>query len=126
MPKASDIVRILSATFTFGKRVIALTEDTHKSVLLGLLNVLTSHAGNSSAVASRVAVMEFISDVDPEKFLKYQITLTDEVKNVVCTGQDLVNLLNAWGRITTTWNVDRGGKRSVTKESPASLGSMKS
>lgn len=124
MPKASDITRILSATFTFGEKVISLSEDTHKSVLLGLLNVLTSHPGNSSAVASRIAVLEFISDVDPDKFLTYEITLTDEVKNVTCVGQDLVNLLSAWGHVITTWNVDRGGKRSVSKTAPASLGSM--
>lgn len=122
--KASDITRILSAKFTIGRKVIKLTEKTHRSVLLGLLNILTSHPGNSSAVAARESVAAFLSTADPEKFPTAKIYFTDEVKNVECTGQNLLDLIAAWGMLKTTWNVDRGGKRQVEKEQPASIGEM--
>ena len=124
--KASDITRILSAIFQFGDTIINLEEKDHKAVLSGLLNLLTSYAGNNDAVASRETVADFISDVKVTEFKQYQITVTDEVKTVSCNGETLLNLLNAWGMVTTEWHVDRGGKRQYTKESPAKLGSLQS
>jgi len=124
--KASEITRILSAVFQFGETIIKLNEENHKAVLAGLLNILTSYAGNNDAIASRETVMDFISDVKVSEMKQYQITVSDEVKTVSCDGETLLNLLNAWGQVSTEWHVDRGGKRQYTKESPAKLGSLQS
>ena len=121
---ASEITRILSASFTFGDKVINLVEDTHKSVLIGLMNILQSHAGNSDAENARETVSEFISDVKVSEFKQYQIVVTDQVKTCTATGETLINLINAWGLVATTWNVSRGGKRQVSKVAPAKLGKL--
>ena len=123
--KASDIVRILSATFTTGRKIVSLTEETHKSVLLGLINILTSSPGNTSAVASRETVMAFLATRNVEKFPNTIIFVTDEVKTVECNGETLLALLSAWGNVKAGWNVDRGGSReNANKEQPATLGEL--
>ena len=124
MSSKNDRPRIYTASFTLGKKSIELAEETHKAVILALLNVLTSFAGNNDAVASRETVMDFISDVKPAEFKQYQIMVSDNYKVTSCTGETLLHLLDSWGLVDTKWLVDRGGKRVYEKETPASLGSL--
>jgi hypothetical protein len=123
--KASEIERILSCKITKDDgTIIELTEDSHLSVLNGLMNILQSTIGNSDAEKSQEDVSEFISDVKIAKLNKFIFEVTDNVKTVVVSGETLRALVAVWSNATVQWHVTRGGKRAQTKAEVSKLGSL--
>lgn len=125
MAKASEIDRVMTCTITKDDgSIVELTEDSHLSVLNGLMNILTGTIGNSDAEKSQEDVSEFISDVAVAKLDKYVFVLTDLVKTVTVGGFALRSLTNVWFDAKVDWHVDRGGKRATTKAPVSKLGSL--
>ncbi len=124
MTSASDIIRSLVGKITVGEKVIELVEETHKSILVALMNLATSTVGNSDAVASAELINEFISDVKVAELKDYTFSVSDGVKTAEFNGLVLRTLASVWGECKVEWHVVRGGKRSVTKDSIISLSDM--
>lgn len=122
--KSEEIDRILSGKVDTGEKIIELTSDLHKSVLVALINLATSTIGNSDAESSAEVVADFISDVKVKDLESYTFTVTDNIKTAVFSGEILRTLTQIWGQAKVTWHVTRGGKRAVSKAESVKLGSM--
>ena len=122
--KASDITRILTCTIKIGRKVINLTEERHKTVLISLMNVIFSTVGNSDAAESSEEITSFLSDVDQTELGKYKFHLSDLVKEAEFTGATLQALTSVWGNVKVRWNVTRGGKRAVKESAKVRLSDL--
>jgi hypothetical protein len=121
---SKDITRILSGTITFGENVINLVEDTHKAILIALMNLATSTIGNSDAASSAELINEFISDVKVSDLKDYTFVVTDNVKTATFNGDVLRTLASVWGLASVEWHVTRGGKREASKAETVKLGEL--
>lgn len=122
--KASDITRVLSCTIKIGRKIINLTEEAHKTVLISLMNVIFSTVGNSDAGESKDEIDSFLSDVDSAELVNYKFFLTDLVKEATFTGLELQALTSVWGKVKVEWNVDRGGKRAQKESVKVKLSAL--
>ncbi len=122
--KSEDIDRILSGTVDTGEKVIQLDTESHKSVLVALMNLATSTIGNSDAEASAELITDFISDVKVSDLKGYTFTVTDNVKTAVFSGEVLRTLASIWGQCVVEWHVTRGGKRQAAEVDTIKLGSL--
>ena len=111
--KASDIIRELFGKIMIGEKVIALTVEAHNSILIALMNLATSTAGNSDAKKSSETILDFISELKVSELEDYTIEVGDGVKTAVFNGKALRDLAMVWGDVKVTWHVTRGGKRAT-------------
>lgn len=125
MSKASEIARILSATIVFGEKVIELVESEHKAILQALMILVGSAPNHSDAESSGKVVLEFLADVKRGDLKDYNFEITDNVKTMLATGDQIVKLADVYSAgIPTTWNVERGGSRAGATREVKTLGSM--
>ena len=111
--KAADIIRELFGKITVGEKIIALTVEAHNSILIALMNLATSTAGNSDAKKSAETILDFISDIKVSDLEKYTIEVGDGVKTATFNGKALRDLASVWGEVKVVWHVTRGGKRAT-------------
>lgn len=114
MARAADIVRELFGKISIGEKVIQLTVEAHNSILVALMNLATSTAGNSDAVKSSECILAFIDDIKVSDLGDYTIEVGDGVKTATFNGKVLRDLALVWGLVEVTWHVTRGGKRQQT------------
>ena len=115
MASAKDIVRKLWGRITVGDKVIELTSEAHNSMLIALMNLATSTAGNSDATKSAEMVLSFIDDIKVSDLEGYSFEVGDGIKTARFNGTDLRDLSQVWGSVVITWHVSRGGKRQASE-----------
>ena len=110
---SEKIERVLSAVITAGGKVINLTEANHKAVLQALMILVGSAINHSDAESSGKVVLEFLSDVKVSDLKDYTFEITDQVKTMVASGDQISTLAKVYSvGVVTTWNVERGGSRA--------------
>lgn len=122
--KASEIVRELFGKISIGDKIIALTVEAHNSILLGLMNLATSTAGNSDAEKSAETILDFIGDIKVGDLGLYTIEVGDGVKTATFNGKILRDLALVWGSVKVEWHVTRGGKRAQAEVETVKLADL--
>ena len=121
----TKVARILSAVIEFGEKVIELNESDHKAILSALMILLGSAVNHSDAESSGKVILEFLADVKRGDLKDYNFTVTDGVKSMSATGDQIIKLADVFSvGVVTEWHVERGGSRAGSTKTIAKLGSM--
>ena len=113
MTKASEIIRELFGKISIGEKIIELTVEAHNSILVAMMNLATSTAGNSDAAKSGETILAFVSDIKVGDLGDYTFEVGDGVKTATFNGKILRDLALLWGMVEVEWHVTRGGKRQA-------------
>lgn len=115
MASAKDIIKELWGRITVGEKVIDLSASAHNSMLVALMNLATSTAGNSDATKSAEMVLSFIDDIKVNDLDTYTFEVGDGIKTASFNGKNLRDLALVWGSVSVEWHVSRGGKRQASE-----------
>jgi len=119
------IERAMSAVITFGEKIINLTESDHKAILQALMILLGSPINHSDAEVSGKDVLEFLSDVRVTDLKDYTFQVTDQVKTMTASGDQIRGLATAYSvGVITEWHVTRGGSRAGSKKNVVKLSQL--